>query len=186
VASFGPVLSVFLAHRTPLSDLRRIHCDTASLASVNLLRVLLAERGLTPEFLPLPPGTPPETLDAFMLIGDPALAFIRRPHDHVILDLGADWRDLTGLPFIFAAWVLRRSAETRELRSELLAAAARGRRELETILRTRTEFDEPFRRTYLTRHIRNEMGPAEKAGLARFVELLRKHVDRPVHDPRYA
>src|SRR5881394_2893717 len=53
IASLGEVKSVLLAHRRPLEEAREIFCDTASLTSVNLLRVLLAERGLKPEFKPL-------------------------------------------------------------------------------------------------------------------------------------
>ena len=52
VASHGPVKSVFLAHRQPLKEIQTIHCDPASLTSVNLLRVLLAERGIAPAFEP--------------------------------------------------------------------------------------------------------------------------------------
>src|SRR5579862_7555677 len=54
IASLGEVQSVFLAHRRPLEEIKEAFCDTASLTSVNLLRVLLAERGLKPEFKPLP------------------------------------------------------------------------------------------------------------------------------------
>src|SRR5580658_10897833 len=39
VASLGEVKSVFLAHRQPLAEMREIYCDTASLSSVNLLKV---------------------------------------------------------------------------------------------------------------------------------------------------
>ena len=53
IASLGEVKSVLLAHRKPLSEATEIFCDTASLTSVQLLRVLLAERGLKPEFKPL-------------------------------------------------------------------------------------------------------------------------------------
>jgi chorismate dehydratase len=54
VASLGEVKSVLLAHRQPLERMREVYCDTASLTSVRLLKVLLAERGLNPEFKPLP------------------------------------------------------------------------------------------------------------------------------------
>ena len=54
VASLGEVQSVFLAHRQPLEEMREIYCDTASLASLHLLKVLLAEKGLKPELRPLP------------------------------------------------------------------------------------------------------------------------------------
>src|SRR4026209_318699 len=54
VASLGEVKSVFLAHRRPLEEAKEIFCDTASLTSVQLLKVLLGERGIKPEFKPLP------------------------------------------------------------------------------------------------------------------------------------
>src|SRR5438477_9356111 len=54
IASLGEVKSVLLAHRKPLEQAQEIFCDTASLTSVQLLRVLLAERGLHPEFKSLP------------------------------------------------------------------------------------------------------------------------------------
>src|SRR6266404_44768 len=54
VASLGEVKSVLLAHKKPLEEAKEIFCDTASLTSVQLLRVLLADRGLEPEFKPLP------------------------------------------------------------------------------------------------------------------------------------
>src|SRR5262249_22112479 len=53
IASLGEVKSVFLAHRKPLDRAEEIFCDPASLTSVTLLKVLLAERGLKPEFKPL-------------------------------------------------------------------------------------------------------------------------------------
>src|SRR6059036_1788799 len=53
VASLGEVQSVLLAHRRPLEEASEVFCDTASLTSVQLLRVLLAERELKPELKPL-------------------------------------------------------------------------------------------------------------------------------------
>src|SRR5437879_6678031 len=50
VASLGEVKSVLLAHRRPLPEVEQVFCDPASLTSVQLLRVLLAEQGLRPEF----------------------------------------------------------------------------------------------------------------------------------------
>src|SRR5690242_7199972 len=48
IASLGEVKSVLLAHRHPLEEAREVFCDPASLTSVELARVLLAERGLFP------------------------------------------------------------------------------------------------------------------------------------------
>src|SRR3989442_200315 len=63
VASLGEVKSVFLAHRGPIEQAGEVFCDPASLTSANLLKVLLAERGLRPEFKPLAvpdPATMPD------------------------------------------------------------------------------------------------------------------------------
>ena len=80
IASLGEVKSVLLAHREPLEKIQTIHCDTASLTSVNLLRVLLAERGLNPEFVPLPSYEAARDLPNVLLIGDAALDFVFAPH----------------------------------------------------------------------------------------------------------
>ena len=72
VASLGEVKSVFLAHRQPLEEMREIHCDTASLASLNLLKVLLAEKRLETGIAPAGRITRPRpSLDNVLLIGDP-------------------------------------------------------------------------------------------------------------------
>src|SRR5438477_1783404 len=73
VASLGEVKSVFLAHRRPIEDAREIFCDTASLTSVELLRVLLAERDLKPVFKPLASYAPADIPDYALLIGNPAI-----------------------------------------------------------------------------------------------------------------
>lgn len=185
VASRGEVYSVFLAHRGALEDVRRVRCDRASLTSVNLLRVLLAERGLAPEFEVLGSAEAAGDEEAVMLIGDAAIAFQRSKPPHRIWDLGAAWWEWTGLPFVYAMWVLRRDVDTAEVRRELVRAARRGQVELDAVVREASGFDEAFRRVYLTRHTHHILGEAEKAGVARFVELLRRHGTVPVLEPRY-
>src|SRR5579859_6002450 len=73
IASLGEVKSVLLAHRRPLEEAREIFCDTASLTSVELARVLLAERGLKPQFKPLASYDLGSLPDYALLIGDRAL-----------------------------------------------------------------------------------------------------------------
>src|SRR5947208_8275045 len=111
IASLGEVKSVLLAHKKPIEEIREVYCDTASLTSVNLLRVLLAERGLKPEFKPLASYDFKALPEYAMLIGDPALDFLLGPHEHEILDLGAAWFEMTALPFVYAVWALRRGTE---------------------------------------------------------------------------
>jgi chorismate dehydratase len=185
IASLGEVKSVFLAHQRPLPEAREIFCDPASLSSVTLLKVLLAERGLRPEFKPLDDYARAVEKDFVLLIGDAALDFLFAPHPHEIFDLGAAWYELTRLPFVYAVWALRRGVDNRELRRRLLEARDFGMETLDHIIRERTEYTEDFRKDYLGWHIHYHLGSDEKRGIAKFIELLRKHGFGPVYEPRF-
>ena len=183
IASLGEVYSVLLAHKKPLTEAREIFCDTASLTSVNLLKVLLAERGLQAEFKPLENYAAAAEKDFVLLIGDRAIEFQRTPHTHEIFDLGSAWLELTQLPFVYAVWALRRGFENRELRRELKEAKRFGMETLESIIETRAEFDVDFRRDYFEWHIHFHLGEDEKRAIAKFSQLLQKHNLGPVFTP---
>lgn len=192
VASLGEVRSVFMAHRRPIEEVREVFCDTASLTSVRLLQVLLAERGLKPEFKPLENYAAAAGKDFVMLIGDPALDFVvahppspgfGATGEHAIFDLGAAWFEMTGLPFVYAVWALRRGVENKELRRQLREAKEFGLDTLDHIIGSRTEYTEDFRRDYFGWHIHYHLGADEKRGIERFIGLLRKHGVGPVFEP---
>ena len=185
IASLGEVQSVVLAHRKPLEEVREVFCDPASLTSVNLLKVLLAERGLKPEFKPLESYAAAAEKDFVLLIGDPALDFVLAPHTHELFDLGAAWFELTKLPFVYAVWALRRGLKNRELRRQLREAKDFGLETLDHTIASRPEYTEEFRRDYLGWHIHYHLGTDEKRGLAKFIELLRKHGLGPVFEPKF-
>jgi chorismate dehydratase len=185
IASLGEVKSVLLGHKRPLEETKEIFCDTASLTSVNLLRVLLGERGLNAEFKPLPDYQSAEKLDAVLLIGDSALDFQRAQTGHEIFDLGTEWLTLTGLPFVYAVWALRRGVENSRLRRQLREARDFGLDTLDHIIQTRPEYDFEFRKDYLGWHIHYHLGGDEKRGIARFIELLRKHGTAQVFEPKF-
>jgi len=185
VASLGEVQSVFVAHRLPLAEMREVYCDTASLTSVVLLRVLLAERGWQAEFKPLASYAASSMPDCALLIGDPAINFLRGEHDHAIWDLGAAWFELTRLPFVYAVWALRRGIENGRLRRQLREAKDFGMETLDYIIGSRPEYDYSFRKDYLGWHIHYHLGADEKRGLAKFIELLRKHGLGPVYEPKF-
>jgi len=185
IASLGEVKSVLLAHRHPVEEAREIFCDPASLTSVSLLKVLLAERGLRPEFKPLSADAGGALPDFALLIGDRALDFLLAPHEHGTWDLGAAWFELTKLPFVYAVWALRRGVENSRLRRLLREARTFGLDTLDSIIASRTEYNLEFRRDYLGWHIHYHLGTDEKRGLARFIELLRQHDLGPVYEPRF-
>lgn len=185
VASLGEVKSVLLAHRKPLAEAKEIFCDTASLTSVQLLRVLLAERGIKPEFKPLGSYDFSALPDFALLIGDPAIDFSRSSPTHEIWDLGAAWYEMTKLPFVYAVWALKRGIDTFSLRRQLHEAHAFGLDTLDYIISSRTEYDRDFRRDYLGWHIHYHLGADEKRGLSKFGELLEKHGCGPVYKPKF-
>lgn len=183
IASRGAVKSVFLAHRQPLEEIETIHCDSASLTSANLLSVLFAEHELHPKFEPLSDYSRAALLQNVLLIGNAGINFLHAPHDHAIWDLGTAWHELTNLPFIYAIWALRRGHHDHDLRAKLRAAKFDGLTQLEQTITDHPEYDPNFRRAYLGGHIRYELGDEEKAGLAVFIKLLKKHQDRTIFDP---
>jgi len=185
IASLGEVYSVILAHKKPLKEAKEIFCDTASLTSVNLLKVLLAEKNLFPRFKPLENYGIAWEKDFVLLIGDPAIDFQHAGHPHEIFDLGAAWTEMTRLPFVYAVWALRRDIENKMLRRELREAKKFGMETLDYLIETRKEYDENFRRDYFEWHINFNLAEDAKRGISKFCELLRKHRLGTVHEPKF-
>jgi chorismate dehydratase len=184
ILSRGPVFSVGLAHRQPLDQIRCIHLDPASCTSVNLLRVMLARRGLHPEFLPLTSYAAAGSLDNVLLIGNPAIDFRRTHPDRPWWDLGEAWHQAEHLPFTFAVWVLRQGSDP-GIRPLLREAAARGQRELPDIIRERDEYDPAFRTAYLGGHVQYDLDAPAREGIRRFAHQLEELSDRTVYPPRF-
>ncbi len=123
----GPTLTVRIYSQVPLERVTRIHADTDSHTSVALARVVMRDRfGIQAdvvdynarERMPLAaaadasgqePGPGSGWPEAMLLIGDKVVTdsppAVRYPHQ---LDLGEAWRELTGLPFVYAVWMCRR------------------------------------------------------------------------------
>jgi predicted solute-binding protein len=185
IASLGEVYSVILAHKKPIAEATEIFCDSASLTSVNLLKVLLAKKKLFPQFKPLENYAAASEKDFVLLIGDRAIDFQRAPHAHEITDLGSAWTEMTNLPFVYAVWALRRGMENKELRRELREAKSFGMETLDYIIETREEYDEDFRRDYLGWQIHYHLASDEKRGIEKFCDLLKKHNLGPVFEPKF-
>jgi chorismate dehydratase len=169
IASDGAVFSVFLAYRGELAAVRKVALDPASLSSAHLLRVLLAEyHDLRPEY--------GGEGDARLLIGNQAIEFRLDPAnaDWRILDLGAEWKRCTGLPFVFALWALR-SDVPRAAADELRELKDCGVRQIPQIVENEDFFTPEVRRCYLTEHIRFDVGAAGREAIRRYGEMLGRH-----------
>ena len=174
IGSRGDVHSVILAYTGELESVTHICLDPSSHTSNALLQIILEEfRGLKPQYVQIEEGKYPD-LPALM-IGDPAISFRNRTSDPGVqyLDLGGEWYRHTGLPFVFALWVLRKEITKKKLLSDSLREAkCLGLSDLQSIAsRTR---DPEFALRYLSEWIRFDLGVEEKRGLALYAELLRK------------
>jgi predicted solute-binding protein len=180
IASNGPVFSVILAHKGPVQRIAAIVADPASRTSIALIRILLAElHGITPEFVAHDAAAGSHA--ARLLIGNQALAFRSHAHEYHLLDLGEEWTRLTGLPFVYAAWLLRpQLPHVGAIAREFRALKECGLAALNEIIEAETEFPRELCARYLREHIRFHLGPREKEGLARFGELLRQHKLAPL------
>jgi chorismate dehydratase len=119
ISSRGPVCSVLLFSRLPLAAVAGsgIALTGESATSVNLLQVLLREFCGAKEVVYRIAGDSTEDLVASggsaLMIGDRALRMAGRvPAGTLIYDLGELWYRFTGLPFVFALWIVRRQAFT--------------------------------------------------------------------------
>jgi len=173
IARRGAVESVLLLSRRPVGALAgaRVALTDESRTSRALLRILLGDALR----LPVEYVEAGEPADACLAIGDAALelrASACWPH---VLDLGEAWHRFTGLPFVYAVWVVRRDvpeAAAREL-ARALAHSLEAPRDLSGVaLPAGLGADEA--RRYLA-PIVYRLGPAERAGLRRFHQELLRH-----------
>jgi chorismate dehydratase len=109
----GEVASVCLFSDVPLSEVDTILLDYQSRTSVELLKILLADHwGISPRLVQGTEGFENAICGttAGLVIGDRAL--VKRQHSRFIYDLGLAWKQMTGKPFVFAAWVSNKLLET--------------------------------------------------------------------------
>lgn len=129
VASRGFVSSVQLFRRLPLDDVRTIALDPASRTAATLVQVLLAEeRGRDGvRYLEVAPGADPGSApaDAWLRIGDAALRETLSRDAPAAWNPPAAWTLATGLPFVFALWIVRPGVEPTPSQLEAFARAAR-------------------------------------------------------------
>jgi chorismate dehydratase len=187
VAARGPVLSVVLYSRRPITALAgsMISVTPETSTSIRLLRLLLdVRRGLSG--IRYVRGLEPTQAEALLMIGDRAMRMRdKRPDGFThALDLGADWLEWTGQSFVYALWVVRRALDPgirRELGQFLETSLSAGLATLPEIARQQTEpgWSAAETEAYLRRfHYR--LGPEDLAGMNRFEELLQQYgfVDR--------
>ena len=177
IASDGDVATVAIFTRKPIDTVQALALDLSSRTSVALTRVLCAKHWrIAPKFTPAEPDLDSMLLraDAALVIGDPAFEIDPFKHGLAKIDLGAEWKALTGLPFVYAMWVGRPGAASPEQCRALQEARDAGVANLPQIAKQVARGSARLEQrvlTYLRDNLRYGLGDAEQAGLRRFHEL---------------
>lgn len=178
VSADGPVRSVRLFSRVPFEEIRSVALDTSSLTSVALVRILLSERyGITPRYVYHAPELERmlDVCDAALLIGD--LHLFDSAAEHVI-DLGQEWKQLTGLPFVYAAWLARPEVDLELIGGALNQAKRWGTARLDELAtKWSQEMALPLERVreYFLEIMQYGLTSQHMAGFEEYHRLCRKH-----------
>jgi chorismate dehydratase len=195
----GETLTVRIFSKTPIKEIRTLACDIESHTSVALAKIVLAEHfGIQPEFVGLRAGLQgsgfrvqdgnsgsslnpePRTLNpsaAQLLIGDKVVCEEPAGFEYQ-LDLGAAWKEMTGLPFVFAVWTTRVGTDLGGLPQELERARKRGLAHVEDLIRqnaTPRGWPADLARQYLTQYLQYDIGEPQLEAIRLFHSLAKKH-----------
>jgi len=174
----GPTLTVRIFSRTPLDRIETLLCDTDSHTSVALARVVLAERyGRRPAFVDLSNAAAADPSLPRLLIGDKVIT--DEPADCPYqVDLGQAWKELTGLPFVFATWMGRAHADLGDLPQLLATARVKGLAAVEQIVAHYAPIHRwplPIARQYLESYLKFEIDAPQLGAIRLFHRLAAKH-----------
>ena len=179
ISADGAVKSVRLFSKVPLREIRSVALDTSSLTSSALTKILLKESfGISPEYHHHAPDLDAmlEQFDAGLIIGDLKL-FDLQP-DTVVYDLGQGWKDLTGLPFVYAGWLAREERATAEMVQLLTRAKEWGVAHLDALAQkwaARMNLPLDRCRDYFLNVMNYDLAPDQLLALRRFQQKCFEH-----------
>lgn len=171
IAADGKVASVCLFSQVPIDEIKEVYLDYQSRTSVRLAQTLIEHHWQqevnwqpAPEnFIEYINGT-----TAGVIIGDRALKQLN--NFEYVYDLAEHWKNFTGLPFIFAAWVANRDLPEDFLEG-FNEANALGLRYIDKIV-AENPFPYYDMHFYYTRNIRYLLDAEKRKGMQRFLELI--------------
>lgn len=192
IASKGAIRSLLLIYRASqgLDGIRSIASDTSSRATHAYVQIMAQRFWKIPAIFEQHAPDLDAMLaacDAALVIGDPALLALedrdarreRTGEELVYMDLGAEWRRLTGLPWISAVWGIRdealnSSADRERLICDLVASRDAGLAHIEDLAdewAMHIAVPRPTIQTYLSRNIHYILDDECQDGLRRFYQL---------------
>jgi cyclic dehypoxanthinyl futalosine synthase len=171
----GAVESIRIVGDVPIEQADEILLDAASRTSAVLARLIVRQlrQGNEPRYCSRPAREITDTVGGTtlgLLIGDAALeAKGRYAHE---LDLGQAWKDMTGLPFVFAVWAARPGvlgAQDCVLLQQSLAAGLQARPAIAQSWMHGHGGDAEAHLSYVTHSIRYALDASAIAGLREFL-----------------
>ncbi len=174
ISSCGTVESVKIFSKVPIHSIHTAALDKSSLTSCALTRILFQERyHLSPHYTQWNKqyDISRTDADAVLIIGDNAMKVT--DNGYVTLDLGQAWFEYTGLPFVYAVWVVKRDRRIPGINKLLKTAKEAGiqsAKELATIESRRLQLTPERCLYYLTNSIRYNLGTEEIKGLQTFYQ----------------
>lgn len=172
IGTEGEVASVCLFSEVPVEQVRKIYLDYQSRTSVALLKVLMREHWkIKPELVMASDENYRNEIKsdtAGLVIGDRALA--QRKKSTFIYDLGSEWKNMTGLPFAFAAWI-----STRKIPEDFIEifnkANAYGVEHIDEVIAANS-FDHYDLKKYYTHHLNYFLDGDKKKAIQLFLKLI--------------
>ena len=178
VATLGTVDSVRMFSKVPYEKIRTLALDQSSLTSNHLALSLLAEiYGVHPEAAGAPPDLHDMLADhdACILLGDKG--FEADGTGLHVMDLGLEWRQWSGKPFVWAVWV-GTSSLSPDLVEILSRAKEWGLANTEEVVQdtmARVGWSHDVAEHYLDRTMNYDLSEAHLEGLELYRRLLVKH-----------
>ncbi len=175
IAADGKVKSVCVFSEVPLEQVEKIFLDDHSMTSVKLLKILLDEYWqFNPELINAQAGyiNRIQGTTAGLVIGDRAIAL--KDTFPFIYDLSDAWKQLTGLPFVFAAWMSRKPIFA-DLIFELNEALKYGVHHIDEMVdRNNTaSFTKDEIKDYLHNNIKFELDAEKRRALDLFISKIK-------------
>ncbi|MBP6214906.1 MAG: menaquinone biosynthesis protein [Chitinophagaceae bacterium] len=172
IGTEGEIASVALFSEVPMQEIEQVYLDYQSKTSVALLKFLMKEYwGINPKIIHAENEEYRQEIKgttAGLVIGDRALE--QRKISTFIYDLGSEWKKITGLPFVFAAWV-----SIKELPAEFVRlfdeANAMGLEHIDEIVAENT-FGLYDLRKYYNMHLSYRLDERKRKGMLHFLEVI--------------
>jgi chorismate dehydratase len=178
IGTNGKVRTVMLLSNSPFEEVKVINLDYRSVSSVNLVKVL-ARYMWNKEFKWVDTNEQFDFIntgknEAVVLIGDQC--FQSESSFRFRMDLGEEWKEHTGLPFVFACWASNRTLDGSFI-SEFSDALKLGVENIDKVSKAfsrNSVINEKELAQYLINNIDFNLDEKKRAGMSLFLDLLRK------------